>query len=302
VASAGDTGVTGDWQERMLVTWEIRGAQPTNETETIAVEPNGSVWLWVRVPAARDRADVVGSFRAGIGEARAGEVGAHAGRLFARLSGADDRADDRAGAHRGSVTVRVAGNRVIVPLRGAGGPAEELVALGRQLGLTAFSVPLAAVRFSARLHPAIVLPELAGVDPALVPDVLKPDPRGPSALVVVRAEGLGSEPTSVILARDGLQAHWRLGDESVSWTELPAPDVGLSVADVGDGIRVPANLPPGTGGAFTVRAVLPDEPVDAVAVRIAGKVELVGPWASPGAPTAAFEARTRAASMESTPS
>jgi hypothetical protein len=77
--------------------------------------------------------------------------------------------------------------------------------------------------------------------------------------------------------------------------------VGLNVADVGDGIRLPARLAPGTGGAFTVRAVLPGEPIDAVVVRVAGKVELVGPWESPGAPTASFEARTRPAAMDGAP-
>jgi hypothetical protein len=110
-------------------------------------------------------------------------------------------------------------------------------------------------------------------------------------------DGLGRQPTAVILAADRLQAHWRSGDRSVGWTELPTPDVGLGVGDVGDGIRVPAEVRPDENAALTVRADLPDEPSDGVVVQVTGRIGLVGPWESIGVPDAPFEARTRPASL-----
>jgi hypothetical protein len=274
----------------MLATWQVRGARPTGEDETVAIEPDGTAWLWVRVPADRERDDVVGSFRTTVDAQVVERVRA----LIERLG-----ADPPAGGdgHRGTVSITGGDGAWSMPLHGARGVGAEAIRIMRELAAGAFAEPLAAIRFSARFRPSLDLGALAGVDQDLLPDVLKASPAGPSALVGLVVDGLGRQPTAVILAADRLQAHWRSGDRSVGWTELPTPDVGLGVGDVGDGIRVPAEVRPDESAALTVRADLPDEPADGVVVQVSGRVALVGPWESIGVPDAPFEARTRPAAL-----
>jgi hypothetical protein len=275
----------------MLATWQVRGGRPTGEDETIALEPDGTAWLWVRVPADRERDDVVGSFRATVDRATVQRVR----EVLERLAGESGASPD---GHRGTVTITTGGGTRSLPLHGgAAGAAADAMRLARELAAAAFEEPLAAIRFSARFRPALDLSALAGIDESLLPDVLKASPAGPSALVGLVAEGIGRQPTTIILAADRLQAHWRSGDRPLGWTELPAPDVGLGVAGVGDGIRVPADVRPGESAALSVRADLPDEPADGVVIQVSGRIGLVGPWESLGVPDAPFEARTRPASL-----
>jgi hypothetical protein len=274
----------------MLLAWEFRGSQPIGEDETVALEPDGTTWLWVRVPADPDRGDVVGTFRATAAPQRVAEVRDLARRLAAST---DDEAGD---AHRGSVSVSGSGVARRLPLRGASGVAGEAVRLGRELAAAAFAEPLAAVRFSARAMPSLDPALLAGVDPNLLPEILKPSAE-PGVLLGIVVDALGSRPTGLVLAADRLQAHWRAGDRAVGWTELPAPGVGLTGDGFYDGIRSPARIPPGGSAALSVKAALTDEAADGVVVRVTGKVELIGPWDELGAPTARFEASSRPVSL-----
>jgi hypothetical protein len=279
------------WRERMLVTWDIRGAEPTAEDETVALEADGTAWLWVRVPASSERGDVVGSFRIRVGDGQLVEARALVDRIGAPAEAATGP------GHRGTVTVTGGGHARTFPLRSGDGLAADAIRLARDLASAAFAEPLAALRFTARLRPALDLSALEGVDPALLPDVLKPSRGGPSALLGFVVEGLGSKPTRLVLDAERLQAHWLSGDRAVAWTELARPDVGLNLGGPGDGLRAPVLAPPGSSAAVTVRADLPDEPTDGVVVRVTGRIELLGPWPSKGLPDAAFEVRTAPASM-----
>lgn len=286
------TAQTGAWTERMLLVWEVRGSQPAGEDETVAIEPDGTTWLWVRVPADPGRGDVVGSFRTRSSSERLEQ----ARDVIARLSVAPN--ERATGGHRGTVLVAGSGVARQLPMRGADGVAAEAIRLGRELATAAFAEPLAAVRIAARLVPVPDLASIPGLDPTLLPDLLRPGGVGPAGLLSVVVHGLGVEAAGLVLAADALQAHWRSGERSVDWTELPSPDVGLTGDGFHDGLRAPARIPPGTSAAISVRATIPDLSADSVAVRVAGKVQLVGPWESVGVPTDPFEAHSRYVAIE----
>jgi len=272
----------------MLMTWDVRGGEPGNEDETVAIAPDGTTWLWVRVPADEARGDVVGSFRTHV----AGDHLEHARELAGRLAELASTGD----AHGGRVTVAAGGAERQIGLRTVRSIDREYVALARTLSAAAIADPLAAVRFTARHASLPDLSSMPGVDPSALPELLRPGD-GPAGLLTVTLHGLGSASTGIVLDGHGFQAHWRVRDAVAGWTELPPPDVGLVGDGVLDGLHAPARVPPGSSPAITVRAAIPEGEPDAVAVRVRGRIELVGPWDGPGVPADRFAARTRPAAV-----
>lgn len=286
------TAEAAAWTDGMLVSWLFRGSQPGGEDEAVALAEDGTAWLWVAVSADPERADVVGTFRARVSE----DARARAKELASELPTVDSASD----GHRGVVLVRAGGVARDVPMRGAGGTAAAIVRLGRDLAAAAFAQPFAAVRFEARFVPLPDLSAIPGIDPEQLPPQLRAAARGTiggaAGLVAVTVSALGTESAGLIVAADRWQAHWRSGERPLEWTELPRPTVGLTGGDAFyDGLRTPARVPPGSAAALSLSATVPDPSADAVVVRAAGKVELLGPWEPLGVPTSAYEARTRPA-------
>lgn len=272
----------------VLVTW-TRPDGRGEPAERTALDRDGTVWLWVREAAESARSSRVGTFRSTASPDQLAE----AARLVAQLRGPDADRATASTADAGVVDVVAGDLRLRLAPGRERGAAAELLRLGALLTKSALDAPLSVVALeaSAGSPVAIDLSAIPDLDPAVLAAI--PRPASPGDLVLRATFAcVGSEPVAITIDPDGFQAHWSVGGRPVSWSKVPTLARGLGGDEYFDGLTAPARIPPGASAVASIPLARPTEAVDAVAIRVSGRIELVGPWQSLGIPAEPFVARS----------
>ncbi|HYN69855.1 MAG TPA: hypothetical protein VEX41_06575 [Candidatus Eisenbacteria bacterium] len=275
-------------EDALLVSWSRRAGPSAAMDERTAIDADGTVWLWVQVSAAADRADTAGTFRT---TASADELDS-ARRLAAALAGWTSSPDGA--PPPGAIEVSAGDqHRTLAPGRESGARADA-VALGETLTEKALGKPLATVRLRASTRPSVDFSSLPGIDAAILPPELAV-PDGGGVIIRLELESRGLEPVAVTIDPAHLQIHWLAGERTLQWAELPRLERGLAGGeDYYDGLRAPARIAPGQTAAAIAATLRPPGEADGFRLRAAGKIRLIGPGRSIDVPADSFEVRSPA--------